>query len=235
MIDFLTNYLFTPYVQAVLFFLLVGLFFLQHRRATLISTGLSWLRTIILLILFLYFAWNWASEIPSSLRAASVVGMFLINLSMIYNLILGKFEEKYRQALEAYGRDVSNKAQLEKVWNSGKLYLRTRFFFESLLSGHAPGAFLQGVINHQIPADIRQVLGKQGVAAEGVTHQTLLAFLAARLDQSTLLPAELKEAIGQTLKQFAEHAWLREQVDDFLQVAMTNPEKLSESEPPATP
>lgn len=229
MIDFLNNYLLTPYVQAILFFLLIGLFFLQYRRrATVVSTGLSWLRTVVLLVLFLYFAWNWASEIPPSLRAASVLGMFLINLSMIFNLLLGSLEEKYQQALDAYGREATNKALLEKVWSSGRRYLWTRFFLEALFSGHSPGTFLQGVMNYQIPLDIKHVLAKHGVAAEVVTHQTLLTFLAARLDQSTLLPPELKEVIAQTLKQFAEHAWLREQVDDFLHLALTDPKKLTE-------
>jgi len=229
MLDFLNNYLLTPYVQAIIFFLLIGLFFLQYRRrATLVSTGLSWLRTIILLVLFLYFAWNWASEIPPSLRAASVLGMFLINLSMIFNLLLGNLEEKYQQALEAYGREATNKALLEKVWSSGRRYLQFRFFFEALLSGHAPGAFLQGVINYQIPGDIQRTLAKHGVAAEVVTHKTLLNFLATRLNQSTLLPPELKDAIAQTLKQFAEHAWIQEQVDAFLHLALTDPKKLTD-------
>ncbi len=236
MINFFNNYLLTPYVQAVLFFLLIGLFFLQYRRrATLVSTSLSWLRTIILLVLFLYFAWNWASEIPSSLRAASVFGMFLINLSMIFNLILGSFEERYRQALEAYSREATNKALLEKVWSAGRRYLRTRFFLEALFSGHSPGTFLQGIMNYQIPLDIKLALAKQGVAAEVVTHQTLLTFLAARLAQSTLLPAELKKAIAQTLKQFAEHAWLQEKVDDFLHLAMTDPKKLTDLSGPEPP
>ncbi|MGQ9921443.1 MAG: hypothetical protein ACUVRZ_08960 [Desulfobacca sp.] len=229
MIDFLNNYLLTPYVQAVLFFLLIGLFFLQYRRrASLVSMSLSWLRTIILLVLFLYFGWNWASEIPPSLRAASVLGMFLINLSMIFDLLLGSLEAKYQQALEAYAQDAANKALLEKVWSSGRRYLWTRFFLEALLSGHAPGAFLQGVMNYQIPSDIKRVLAQHGVAAAAVSHQTLLTFLAARLDQSSLLPMGLKEVIAQTLKQFAEHAWLREQVDDFLQLAMTDPQQLTE-------
>lgn len=227
MIDFISNYLLTPYVQAVLFFLLIGLFFLQHRRTTMLSMGLSWLRTIVLVLLFLYFAWNWASEIPASLRAASVMGMLVINLSMLYNLLLGNLEEKYRQSLQAYGQDPKNKALREKVWSTGKTFLRVRYFFDGLLSGHAPSAFLHGLVNHQIPSDIQAALAKHGVASELVSHQTMLTFLAAQLDQSTLLTGELKENIAQTLKQFAEHAWIQEQVDAFLRLALTDPEKLS--------
>lgn len=228
MIDFFTNYILTPYFQGILFFVLFGLFFLRQRRATFISTGFNWLRTIILVVLFLYFGWNWASEIPASLRGASVLGMFIINLSMMYNLILGNLEEKYRQALEAYGLEANNKALADNVWKCGKTFLRTRYFFESLLSGQSPGLFLQGIINHQIPLDIQRVLAKHGVAAEILTHQTLLAFLATKLDQSTLLPQEIKSAVAQSLKQFAEHAWIREKIDDFLHLAMTDPKQLTE-------
>lgn len=227
MLNFINNVLLTPYVQAVLFFLLVGLFFLQRRKATFFMTSLGWVRTITLLILFLYFAWNWASEIPSSLRTASVIGMFCVNLSMLYNLILGNLEEKYWQALENYARAVDNKALLDRVWATGQRFLQWRFFPEAILSGHAPGTFLQGIINHQIPADLKRTLAKHGVAAEVITHKNLLAFLAKQLDQSTIITGELKAAIAQHLKQFAEHAWLQEQVDAFLHLAVTDPKKLT--------
>ncbi len=235
MIDFFTNYLLTPYTQAVLFFLLVGLFFLQQRRSALMVKTLSWVRTIVLLLMFLYFAWNWASEIPPSLRTASVLGMFLINLSMIYNLLLGKLEENYHQALEACALAAGDKQRLETVWRTGRTFLNTRFFFEALVSGQSPRIFLQGVINHQIPSDIQRVLSKHGQPAAILTHATLLTFLGNRLAQSTLLPPELKEAIGQSVKQFAEHAWINEQVDDFLKKALTDPESLTELQGPPPP
>jgi hypothetical protein len=232
MINFINNVLLTPYVQAIIFFLLVGLFFLQRRRAATLSLGLGWLRTIILVVLFLYFAWNWASEIPPSLRTASVFGMLAVNLSMLYNLILGSLEEKYRQALEAYAREVNSKAALEKVWSSGRLYLKARFLPEAILSGHSPASFLQGIINHQIPGDLQQTLKNHGVSATVLTHHTLLTYLAQQLDRSSLLPAGLKENIGETLKQFAQHAWLQEQVDNFLHLVLTNPEALTQEAAP---
>jgi|GEM_PF-6576722 len=234
MINFITDILITPYVQAILFFLLVGLFFLQRRRAAAFSIGLGWLRTIILLVLFLYFAWNWASEIPPSLRLASVFGMLCINLSMLYNLILGNLEEKYQQALEAYARDVKNKSALEKVWSRGRVYLKARFLPEAIFSGHSPNSFLQGIVNHQIPGDLQRTLKKHGVSATVLTHQTLLTYLARQLDRSSLLPSVLKENIAQTLQQFVQHAWLQEQVDQFLHLVLTDPESLTQEAPPPT-
>ena len=81
------------------------------------------------MVLFLYFAWNWATSIPPSLRAAAVIGMFLVNLNMIYNLILGRLNENYQQALDAYSGDIGNKTLLENVWKTGKKYIYATVFF----------------------------------------------------------------------------------------------------------
>ncbi len=226
MVDFITNVVLTPYVQAVLFFILVGLFFIQRRRFELVSSGYSWLRTIILLLLFLYFAWNWASEIPSSLRAASVVGMFFINLNMIYNIVLGNLNEKYKQALEAYGQDFKNKALLEQVWNRGKKFIYTWYIFDGLLSGSSPGNFLKSLASRQIPTDIQHVLAKYGVEKELVTSQKMVQFLTIKLNQAQELPQELKDILAQAIKQFGGHAWVQEQVNEFLWLAIKDPEKL---------
>lgn len=235
MLDFINNYLLTPYVQAVLFFVLIGVFFIQRRRFALISSGFSWLRTIILLMLFLYFAWNWASEIPSSLRAASVLGMFFINLHMVYNLLLGNLDEKYRQALESYGQESTNKALLENVWRTGKKFIKARYFFDALFSGYSPGNFFKGLASRQIPADIQHTLARHGVEKELVTHQRLMSFLNSKLAQAQELPQELKGILAQAVQQFGEHAWISEQVDAFLSLALKDPEKLYHngwSEPP---
>lgn len=226
MLDFMNNYILTPYVQAVLFFVLIGVFFIQRRRFELVAGGFSWVRTIILLMLFLYFAWNWASEIPSSLRAASVMGMFFINLHMIYNLILGNLDEKYRQALTAYGQDITNKALLDNVWSSGKKFINTRYFFDALFSGYSPGNFLKGVVSRQIPADIQHIMAKHGVEKELVTNERLMSFLRLKLNQAQDLPADLKDILAQAIKQFGEHAWIQDQVNAFLRLALQDPEKL---------
>ena len=94
MLDFIDSYLLTPYVQAIIFIILVGFFWLQHRKFKLASSGFSWLRTIVLLALFLYFAWNWATSISGVISRFSVLGMFFINMYMFYNLVLGNFGRK---------------------------------------------------------------------------------------------------------------------------------------------
>jgi hypothetical protein len=226
MLGFIDDYLLTPYVQVVLFVVLVGLFWLQHRKFKLATSGFSWVRTLILLALFLYFGWNWTTSISQAIARFSILGMFFINLNMIYNLLLGSLDEKYRLSLDAYARDIANKNALAKVWSSGKNYIYSRYFFDSLFSGYNPANFLKAVVNRQIPADIETVFAKLGVHRELVTHRRLLNFLIQKLDQSQELPQQLRDLLAQVIKQFDEHAWIQEQVDEFLQMALKDPEKL---------
>jgi hypothetical protein len=235
MFDFIDSYLLTPYVQVVFFIILLSLFVLQHRKFKLVSSGFSWLRTIILLALFLYFAWNWTTSISRVIARFSVLGMFFINVYMVYNLVLGNLDEKYRLALEAYGQDIANKGLLEAVWGSGKKYVYTRYFFDALFSGYSPGNFLKGVVSRQIPADIQRVLVKQGVEKELITNKKLTSFLMSNLNQSLELPQELRDILAQLIKQFGEHAWIQEQVDEFLRLALQDPEKLYEATWNGTP
>lgn len=228
MFDFIDTYLLTPYVQAVLFILLVVLFWLQHRKFKLASSGFNWLRTLVLLALFLYFAWNWATSISTVISRFSILGMFFINLYMIYNLILGALDEKYRLALNAYGHDSSNSSLVEAVWQAGKKYLYTRHFFDALFSGSSPGGYLKAVVSRQIPTDIQNVLVKQGLGKELITSKNLVAYLNHALSQSQSVPQELKDLLAPVIKQFGEHAWIQDQVDEFLRLAIKDPEKLYE-------
>ena len=101
-----------------------------------------------------------------------------------------------------------------------------RYIFDALFSGYSPRNFLRGVISRQIPADIENVLIKHGIHKEVVTHYKLLAYLNMKLEQDTDLPVELKSLLAQTIKQFGAHAWIQEQVEEFLQLALKDPEKL---------
>ena len=226
MLNFIDNYLLTPYVQAVLFIILVGLFWLQHRKFKLVSSGFNWLRTIILLVMFLYFYWNFTTSISPLIVRISIIGMFFINLHMLYNLMLGNLDEKYRLALETYGQDIANKGLQEDVWGAGKKYIYTRYFFDALFSGYSPRNFLKGVISRQVPADIQSVFAKLGVSKELVTNQKLLAYLNMKLDQSQELPQEIRDVLARTIKDFDSHVWIQEQVNEFLQLALKDPEKL---------
>jgi hypothetical protein len=229
MFDFIDTYLLTPYIQAILFIILVGLFWNQHRKFKLASSGFNWLRTIIMLALFLYFAWNWATSISGVISRFSILGMFFINMYMVYNLVLGALDEKYRLALAAYSNDINNNALMEAVWGTGKKYLHTRYFFDALFSGYNPGSFLKGVVSRQIPADMHTVLVKQGFGQELISTQKLVSFLMYTLQQTQEVPQELKDILAPMIKQFGEHAWIQEQVNEFLRLALKDPEKLYEA------
>jgi Ca2+/Na+ antiporter len=235
MLDFIDSYLLTPYIQAIIFIILVGLFWLQHRKFKLASSGFNWLRTIILLVLFLYFAWNWATSISGVISRFSILGMFFINMYMVYNLVLGALDEKYRQALDAYGRNVVNKSLIEAVWSAGKKYVYTRYFFDALFSGYSPRSFLKAVVSRQITADMQTILVKQGLGQELITTQKLMAFLTHTLNQTQAVPQELKDILAQVIKQFGEHTWIQEQVNEFLRLALKDPEKLYEATWNGTP
>jgi hypothetical protein len=226
MFDFIESYLLTPYVQVVVFVIVIGLFYAQHRKFKLASSGFSWVRTIVLVGLFVYFAWNWATSISPIITRLSVLGMFVINIYMFYNLLLGNLDEKYRLALDAYGHDVTNKEALAKVWSAGKNYIYSRYFFDSLFSGYNPGSFLKAVVSRQIPVDIEAVMAKQGLHKELVTHRRLLSFLTMKLNQDQDVPQSLRDILAQAIKQFDDHAWIQQQVDEFLQLALKDPEKL---------
>jgi hypothetical protein len=228
MLNFIDSYLLTPYIQVGLFILLLGLFWMQHRKLKLVSSGFNWLRTILSVLLFVYFAWNWATVISPLIARLSVLGMFFINLHMIYNCIIVNLDEKYRLVLEAYGQNPGNKPAQAAVWDAGKKYMYVRYFFDALFSGHSPGSFLKGVASRQIPADIRKVLIRQGVEKELITHKKLISFLQGRLSQSTELPPELKDILTDVIGKFSEHAWIQDGVDEFLKLAMTDPEKIYE-------
>jgi hypothetical protein len=230
MFEFIDAYLLTPYVQLILFAILLGLFWMQHRKFKLASSGFSWVRTIILLLLFFYFFWNWTTSISRAIARFSVLGMFFINLNMIYNLILANLDEKYHLALDAYSQNINDKSLLDNVWRTGKHYVYARYFSEALFSGYSPSNFLKGVVSRQVPTDIQSVLVKHGVGKDLVTTQKLLAFLTYALNQSSEVPAELKDILAQTINQFGEHAWIKEQVDEFLRLALQDPEKIYQSE-----
>jgi Ca2+/Na+ antiporter len=235
MLDFIDSYLLTPYIQAIIFIVLVGFFWLQHRKFKLASSGFNWLRTIILMALFLYFAWNWTTSISGVISRFSILGMFFINMYMVYNLVLGALDEKYRQALDAYGRNVDNKSLIEAVWSAGKKYVYTRYFFDALFSGYSPRSFLKAVVSRQITADMQTILVKQGLGQELITTQKLMAFLTHTLNQTQAVPQELKDILAQVIKQFGEHAWIQEQVNEFLRLALKDPEKLYEATWNGTP
>ena len=68
-----------------------------------------------------------------------------------------------------------------------------------------------------------------------ITTGNLIAFLMHNLNQTQEVPQELKNILVPVVKQFGEHAWIQEQVNEFLRLALQDPEKLYQSSWTETP
>ena len=104
MLQGLINTLASAYVEIVILFILL-LVFVKHRRdSRLVVSGVRIVRTLVMLMIFFYFMFVWASAVKPTLRNISIFGMFVINLIMLYNLLLAWLERPYRDALAAMTR-----------------------------------------------------------------------------------------------------------------------------------
>jgi Ca2+/Na+ antiporter len=221
----LGNVLSSAYTQVLLFFLLVAYFFSHRKDPRLVVSGISMVRTVVLLLIFLYFLWNWSSEIPPSLRSASVFGMFLINLYMLFNLTLTRLERPYRNALENLGQDPRPSEHLPRVWRSGKRFFYAQYFLSSLFV-RSPFSFLHALAGHRVRADIQEVLARAGLEKRLVTLKTMAAYLENQVAGDENLPQDFKDLMHQTIQQFAGHPWVEDQVNRFLEIATETPEEL---------
>ena len=96
------SFLGAPFTELIIFILLVAYFVIHRHDKRLVMSGVSKLKVVILLVIFIYFAWMpivWPSLIPSTMLTLSVFGMFVINFYFFYSLILARIERPYREAL----------------------------------------------------------------------------------------------------------------------------------------
>ena len=221
-VDILTS----AYAQVVILFLLLAYFFTHRRDPRLVASKLSLVRTALQLLVFFYFLWNWSSEIPPSLRNTSVLGMFIVNLFLLKNVVLTRWERPYRDALEAYAEEFEAQTSLDKVWRLGKRFYYARYLITALFSGHSPLHFLHGVATEGICDDVKEVLARAGKAAPLVTCKEMMAFLEERLASDRTLPHESRQGIEKGISGFAQHDWIQEQVNKFLDKVLESPDKL---------
>jgi len=120
MFQYLINFLSSAYVEIAILVLMLVYFFKQSRAPRLMASGIRLVRAIIIVMVFAYFTFIWASTVEPSLRNLSVFGMFMINLMFFYRLILGRLERPYREALEAMGNDPEKPGVFRDIWTSGK-------------------------------------------------------------------------------------------------------------------
>lgn len=222
-LDRIVNITINAYTQVAILFLLLAYFFTHRKDPRRISSKLGLIRTMTLVLLFIYFLWNWSSEIPPSLRNASVMGMFIINLFLVKNLTLGRWERPYRDALEAYVKEPEKDEHLDHIWQTGRRLYYMRYFISSLFSGGSPIHFLHGITTERICTDLEEIFTRYGKTEHLISYEKLIAFLEERLASDELLPQEDKKSIEQTIRQFARHEWIEEGVDEFLNKLIESP------------
>ena len=219
------NFLSTPYIELIIFVLLVT-YFVIHRHD---KRGVSVLKVIILLIVFIYFAWMpivWPSLIPSSMLTLSVFGMFVVNFYFLYSLIQGRLEQPYRQALANLVREPEKHEIFRDIWSSGKRFYYYSYIFQSLVSGVNPFHFLSDIANDRVRDDIKDALRQLGVEKKLISLPLMVGFMKSRLAADGNLPADFKEVMGKTIDDLEKHPWLEEQINEFLRIATESPEDL---------
>jgi len=222
----IANLIFSAYLQMIVLIFLAVYFFSRRRDPRLITSGINLLRTVIMIAIFIYFVLFWASSVNPSMRGASVFGMLVVNLYMLYYLILNRLEASYRVALEALGRDPQEHELMHEVWRTGKKYFYADYFFSSLYSGHSPWSFLHEMAADRVRDDIRYALKQQGTEKKLTTLPVMVAYLRNLVDCDREMPQDFKDVIDKAIEQFAGHPWIEENVNNFLALAIEAPEDL---------
>ncbi len=85
MLESFVNTLASPFVEIGILIVLL-LAFLTHRKdPRLAISGISIVRVLILLLVFLYLMFVWVSAIRPVLSGISIFGMFIVNLVLLYS------------------------------------------------------------------------------------------------------------------------------------------------------
>lgn len=228
--NFLVDTMSVAYVQLAILILFIW-FFLAHRkdpRMPVSRVGL--IRMIIMLLIFTYFLLSWASGIRPALAQAAVFGMFVINLTFLYAVILSRLERPYRDALTAYCQDPQNRENLDDIWSAGKRFYYMRHFFSSIMSGESPTRFLHEVTISRIRDDVQTCLRQHGLTRQFISMKGMIAYLETRLEEEEMLPPEFKEVVKKKLQDFQTHPWVEEQINEYLRMALETPEKIHNPE-----
>ena len=228
--NFLVNTLSIAYVQLVILCLFIW-YFLSHRKDPRMPVSrVGIIRMVILLLIFLYFLMSWASGIRQALAEAAVFGMFLINLFLLNQLILSRVERPYRDALDAYCRDPQNPENLDAIWSAGKRFYYLRYVFSSIFSGETPTRFLHEIAAGRIRDDVQDSLRQHGLTQHFISLKGMIAYLEGLLAQDEFLPQEFKDLVQNELQEFQKHPWVEGQINEYLRLALENPEKIHNPE-----
>jgi hypothetical protein len=216
-----------PFTELIIFILLVA-YVVIHRHDKRLA-GISRLKILSLLIIFVYFAWMpivWPSLIPASMLTLSIFGMFVVNFYLVYSLILARIEWPYRERLATLVHEPGNQEVFQQIWSSGKRFYYCYYIFQSLVSGTNPFRFLREIATDRVRDDIKDELRQMGVEKKLISLSLMIGFMKNRLACDDNLPADFKIVMEKNLDDLNKHPWLEEQVNEFLRLAMESPEDL---------
>jgi hypothetical protein len=228
--NFLVDTMSIAYVQVAILCLFIW-YFLRHRRDPRMPVArVGFIHLLILFLIFLYFLLSWASGIRPALAHAAVFGMFVINLILLYALILSRLEGPYRDALAEYCRDPKNLENLDAIWSTGKRFYYLRHLRSSILSGESPRHFLHEIAAGRIRDDVQDSLREHGLTRQFISLKGMIAYLEGCLAQEELLPQEFKDLVQKELQEFQKHPWVEDRINEYLRLALENPEKIHNPE-----
>ncbi len=224
--DTIINFLGSAYVEIIILVILLIAFIVHRRDPRLVVSGIRIVRTILVVLIFFYFMFIWASTVQPTLRSISVFGMFLVNLFMFYNLILARLERPYRDVLMKIALEPENHDLVHTMWRTGKRFYYLRYAWSSLFSGANPFVFLRDLATDRVREDIKDKLRQLGVEKRLVSLKLMIGFMKSRLACDENLPADFKVLMEKNIDDLGKHAWLEEQVNEFLRIATESPEDL---------
>jgi hypothetical protein len=227
MLAYLIQLLGSAYVEiAILILILVG-FFMHRRDPRLVVSGVRLARTIIVVLIFFYLMFIWASTVQPTLRSISVFGMFILNLFMLYSLILARMERPYRDVLAKIPEASTNPELIREIWGRGKRFYYLRYAWSSLFSGANPFQFLHTIATDRVRNEIKDQLHHYGIDKSMVSLETMMAYLKSQLACDANLPGDFKDVMGREIDDFGKHPWLQERVNEFLKIATETPEDIN--------
>jgi len=227
MIQTVLGILGAPFTELIIFILLMT--YVVIRRHDKRLAGISRMKILILVIVFVYFAWMpivWPTLIPASMLTLSILGMFAVNFYFIYSLVLSRIEWPYRERLTNLAHEPASQEIFPPLWKYGRRFYYGYYIFQSLVSGINPLRFLKEIATDRVRDDIKDALRQMGVQKKLISMALMIEFMKNRLACDETLPEDFKAVMGTTLEDLGKHPWIEEQVNEFLRLAMESPEDL---------
>ena len=226
MLQGLVDILSSAYIEIVILFIFLIAFVRFRRDLRLVVSGIRIVRTLMLVLVFFYFMFIWASTVQPTLRSISIFGMFLVNLYMLYNLVLARLERPYRDALAAMTSEPERHELIHNVWHTGKRFYYLRYAWSSLFCGANPFHFLHDLATDRVRDDIKDILRHYGVEQKMITMPIMVGYLKSQIACDATMPVDFKDLMEKAIDDFAKHPWIQEQGNDFLRLATERPEDL---------